>query len=70
MSEADELLDSNEAAKVLSISTKHLTKLRDRGLLPVVRISESPRGVRYSRASLNAFIAEQQSFTPVPVANK
>jgi hypothetical protein len=69
MTTTDELLDSKSAAAVLSISTKHLTKLRDRGLLPVVKISDSRRGIRYSRKALEKFIAER-SCKPAPAKSK
>lgn len=57
MTTSDELLDSNAAARMLSISTRHLAKLRDNGLIPIVRISDSRRGIRYSRRALDNFIA-------------
>lgn len=67
---ADELLDANTAAKALSISTRHLAKLRDKCVIPTVRISDSRRGIRYSRSALNEFIAAKQSCKPAKIENE
>lgn len=55
----DQLLDNSAAARTLSISTRHLAKLRDAGVIPIVRISQSRRGIRYSSRALEDFILSQ-----------
>lgn len=72
MTVADQLLDNSAAAQMLAISMRHLAKLRDAGVIPVVRISQSRRGIRYSRRALEDFISSQtqQGLVPVYSANK
>lgn len=51
------LLTPREAARLLSISTRTLWSMSDRGEIPVVRIG---RSVRYYRAALVEWIANAQ----------
>jgi excisionase family DNA binding protein len=54
------ILTLQEAADVLRVSTRTLYSLtRPRGPIPCVRCG--PRGVRYSLAALQRFIAEQEN---------
>ncbi len=59
MTETDQLFDNASAAELLSISTRHLAKLREAGLIQTVRISQSRLGIRYSRRALEDFISSQ-----------
>ena len=52
------LLTAREAAESLSISERKLWELTNCGVIKVVRIG---RSVRYSRAALEDFIAEQSA---------
>jgi excisionase family DNA binding protein len=51
------LINSREAAKLLSISERTLWGLKESGSLPYVRIG---RSVRYGRADLETWIEEQK----------
>ena len=54
------LLTPRDAAKLLSVSEKTLHRLSaPNGSIPVVRIGK--RGVRYTAAALNQWIADQQA---------
>jgi hypothetical protein len=59
MTEADQLFDNSAAAELLSISTRHLARLREAGLIQTVRISQSRRGIRYSRRAIEEVMASQ-----------
>jgi excisionase family DNA binding protein len=54
----DGLLTAREAAKILTISPRHLWDLTDRGELPAIKIG---RSVRYARADIDAFIAKSRT---------
>ena len=51
------LLKAGQAAAVLGISERKLWELTNRGVIPCVRIG---RSVRYSRRTLEAWIAEHE----------
>ena len=54
------LLTIHEAAEYLRVSTRTLYSLtRPRGPIPCIRVG--PRGVRFSLASLQRFIRDQES---------
>lgn len=57
----DRLLTNAQAAEMLSISTRTLSKLRDSGDLPVVHVSSSRKGRRFSMLALQSFIESRQS---------
>ena len=54
----DGLLTAREAAKILTISPRHLWDLTDRGELPAIKIG---RSVRYARAYIDAFISKSRT---------
>ncbi|MCX5650142.1 MAG: helix-turn-helix domain-containing protein [Planctomycetota bacterium] len=54
----DRLLTVQEAAKILTISPRHLWDLTDRGELPAIKIG---RSVRYAQADIDAFIAKSRT---------
>ena len=55
----DRLLNSSEAAALLSISTRTLAKLRESNAIPIVRINGNRKGIRYSSKSLDEFISSR-----------
>lgn len=54
----DGLLTTEQAAKILTISPRHLWDLTKRGALPAIKIG---RSVRYARADIDAFIAARRT---------
>jgi excisionase family DNA binding protein len=54
----DGLLTAREAAKILTISPRHLWKLTKQGELPRIKMG---RSVRYARADIDAFIAKSRT---------
>jgi excisionase family DNA binding protein len=58
------LLDNASAAEMLSISPRTLVKLREGGELPFVRLQDGTKGIRYSLAALEEWIAQRQTTTP------
>jgi excisionase family DNA binding protein len=47
-----------EAAKILTISPRHLWKLMKQGELPAIKMG---RSVRYAQADIDAFIAKSRT---------
>jgi excisionase family DNA binding protein len=54
----DRLLTVQEAAKILTISPRHLWKLKKQGELPAIKMG---RSVRYAQADIDAFIAKSRT---------
>ncbi len=54
----DGLLTTEQAAKILTISPRHLWDLTKRGVLPAIKIG---RSVRYARVDIDAFIAARRT---------
>jgi excisionase family DNA binding protein len=54
----DRLLTVQEAAKILTISPRHLWKLMKQGELPAIKMG---RSVRYAQADIDAFIAKSRT---------
>jgi predicted site-specific integrase-resolvase len=63
----DRLLNNSEAAELLSISPKTLVALRDKGVIPFVKILDHAKGVRYSERSLTQWIAEREQRSVAPM---
>lgn len=55
----NQLLSFAKSAKYLGISVSYLRRLKQKGVIPFVRIGK--RGIRFRVASLNAWIAERES---------
>ena len=54
----DRLLTAQEAAKILTISPRHLWDLTKQGELPAIKMG---RSVRYAQADIDAFIAKSRT---------
>ena len=57
----DRLLTLQEAADYLQICTKRLAQLTSKGIVPAIKsLGNGGRAVRYSRAGLNRWVAQQE----------